>query len=140
MPPKAATGDKAGKTYSADVVAAVLYATGTTSLSMKNYELMSSLDGVKTASAFQHDFRAVIAKAKELKARVESGETFQSGQATNKRGMCVCALTFTVSLLSFIFSFTTPIPGSNKVLQPSKLPIFSDVPLHFTLLYSFSAA
>jgi hypothetical protein len=47
---------KADKTYSADVVAAVSAATGTTSLSMRHYELMSSIDGVKTASAFQHDF------------------------------------------------------------------------------------
>lgn len=89
MPPKAtANGDaKVGKTYSADVVAAVLMATGTTSLSMKHYELMSSLDGVKTASAFQHDFRTVLAKSKELKARVDSGEVFQPVAPTTKRGM-----------------------------------------------------
>lgn len=95
MPPKAAAGGegKAGKMYSADVVAAVLYATGTTSLSMKHYELMSSLDEVKTASAFQHDFRAVIAKAKELKARADSGEQFEPVQPSAKRGTyccCVC--------------------------------------------------
>ncbi|KAJ4383015.1 hypothetical protein N0V86_002242 [Didymella sp. IMI 355093] len=78
MPPKASTNNgKAAKTYSADVVAAVPMATGTTSLSMKHYEIMSSLDGVKTASAYQHDFRAVLAKAKELQARVDSGEVFE---------------------------------------------------------------
>ncbi|KAG9381530.1 hypothetical protein A1F94_007184 [Pyrenophora tritici-repentis] len=76
MPPKA-TPDASQKMYSADVVAAVLCSTGTTSLSNKNYEMMSALDGKKTASAFQHDFRAVIAKAKELKARVEEGEAFE---------------------------------------------------------------
>lgn len=94
MPPKAAAnGDnRAGKTYSADVVAAVLYATGTTSLSMKHYELMSSMDGVKTASAFQHDFRAVIAKAKELKARADNGEIFQPVQAATKRGTYWCRI------------------------------------------------
>ncbi|XPS70587.1 hypothetical protein M3J09_002797 [Ascochyta lentis] len=82
MPPKAT----AHKTYSADVVAAVLMATGTTSLSMKHYEVMSSLDGVKTASAFQHDFRDVLAKAKELKARIDEGEVFEPVQPTKKRG------------------------------------------------------
>ncbi|KAF9699688.1 hypothetical protein EKO04_002343 [Ascochyta lentis] len=81
MPPKAT----AHKTYSADVVAAVLMATGTTSLSMKHYEVMSSLDGVKTASAFQHDFRDVLAKAKELKARIDEGEVFEPVQPTKKR-------------------------------------------------------
>jgi len=80
MPPKA------DKTYSADVVAAVLVATGTTSLSMKHYELMSSLDGVKTASAFQHDFRPILAKAKELKALVGNGEAFKPVASSTKRG------------------------------------------------------
>ena len=87
MPPKATPGsDKAVKTYSADVVAALLVATGTTSLTMRNYELMSSMDGVKTASAFQHDFRAVISKAKDLKTRIDNGEAFEPVQSTAKRG------------------------------------------------------
>lgn len=95
MPPKAAANDgKAGKTYSADVVAAVLMATGTTSLSMKHYELMSSLDGVKTASAFQHDFRAVLAKAKELKTRVDNGEIFEPVTPSTKRGRYCCVVVF----------------------------------------------
>ncbi|KAF1829823.1 hypothetical protein BDW02DRAFT_573636 [Decorospora gaudefroyi] len=85
MPPKAATADKIGKVFSADVVAAVLYSTGTTSLSMKHYEMMSALDGTKTASGFQHDFRAVIAKSKELRARVEAGEEFESVPPAKKR-------------------------------------------------------
>ncbi|XP_014555269.1 hypothetical protein COCVIDRAFT_102737 [Bipolaris victoriae FI3] len=84
MPPKAS--EKADKMFSADVVAAVLYSTGTTSLSMKNYEMMSSLDGKKSAYSFQHDFRSVIAKAKELKARVESGEEFAPVASSAKRG------------------------------------------------------
>lgn len=87
MPPKAATSDgKPGKMYSADVVAAVLTATGTTSLSMKHYEITSSLDGVKTASAFQHDFHPILAKAKELKARIDNGEAFESVAPSTKRG------------------------------------------------------
>lgn len=83
MPPNAST---ASKMYSADVVAAVLMATGTMSLSMKHYEIMSCLDGVKTASAFQHDFRSVLAKAKELKARIDKGETFEPVAPSTKRG------------------------------------------------------
>lgn len=88
MPPKATPNadSKTVKMYSADVVAAVLSVSGTTSLSMKQYELMSSVDGVKTASAFQHDFRAILAKAKELKSRFESGEVFEPVEPTAKRG------------------------------------------------------
>lgn len=78
--------------YSADVVAAVLMATGTTLLTMKNYEVMSAVDGVKTASAFQHDFRAVLAKAKELKARIDNGEVFKPVPPSTKRGTYCCAL------------------------------------------------
>jgi hypothetical protein len=87
MPPKATPAEKGTKTFSADVVAAVLFSTGTTTISKKNFEMMSALDGTKTASGFEHDFRSVIAKAKELKARVESGEEFEPVQPTKKRGM-----------------------------------------------------
>ncbi|KAF5844260.1 hypothetical protein GGP41_002837 [Bipolaris sorokiniana] len=84
MPPKAT--EKADKMFSADVVAAVLCSTGINSLSMKNYEMMSSLDGKKSAYGFQHDFRSVIAKAKELRARVEGGEEFEPVASSAKRG------------------------------------------------------
>jgi hypothetical protein len=75
------------KMFSADVVAAVLTASGTTSLSMRQYEIMSALDGTRTASSFQHAFRGVLAKSKELKARIEAGEKFEPVQPSNKRGM-----------------------------------------------------
>jgi hypothetical protein len=80
-------GGDASKMYSADVVAACLMASGTTSLSIKQYEMMSALDGTRTASSFQHSFRAVLAKSKELKARVDGGEVFEPVQPVPKRGM-----------------------------------------------------
>ncbi|KAL5116261.1 hypothetical protein ACEQ8H_005819 [Pleosporales sp. CAS-2024a] len=84
---KAATYENdPSKMYSADVVAAVLMASGTTSLSMKQYEMMSALDGTRTANSFQHAFRAVLAKSKELKARVDGGEVFHPVQPISKRG------------------------------------------------------
>lgn len=52
---------------------------------MKNYELMSALDGNKTASAFQHDFRSVLQKAKDLRARIDGGEEFVPVKAGTKR-------------------------------------------------------
>lgn len=80
------TDTKSGKMFSSDVVAAVLMSTGTTSLSRKNYEMMSALDGNKTADGFQHDFRAVLAKSKELKQRLEDGEAFEPVKPAKKRG------------------------------------------------------
>ncbi|KAH7076801.1 hypothetical protein BKA63DRAFT_290506 [Paraphoma chrysanthemicola] len=74
------------KMYSADVVAAVLTASGTTSLSTRQYEFMSALDGTRTASSFQHAFRAVLARAKELKTRIDNGEVFEPVQPFPKRG------------------------------------------------------
>ncbi|KAH7086998.1 hypothetical protein FB567DRAFT_56763 [Paraphoma chrysanthemicola] len=83
---KGATDNDPSKMYSADVVAAVLTASGTTSLSMKQYELMSAMDGTRTASSFQHAFRAVLARAKELKTRIDNGEVFEPVQPISKRG------------------------------------------------------
>lgn len=74
--------------FSADIVAAVLMASGTTSLSKQQYEIMSAIDGTRTASSFQHAFRAVLHKAKELKTLVDNGEVFTPVAPTNKRGEC----------------------------------------------------
>ena len=75
-----------GKVFSADAVGALLASLSVSSISMKQYELMSAMDGVKTASAFQHDFRPVLQKAKELKTRIEGGEEFEAVKAGTKRG------------------------------------------------------
>ncbi|PSN63024.1 hypothetical protein BS50DRAFT_102476 [Corynespora cassiicola Philippines] len=76
-----------GKVFTADVVAALLMSFNVTSITMKQYDLMSAMDGTKTASAFQHDFRSVLAKARELKARSDAGETFEAVAPGKKRGM-----------------------------------------------------
>jgi len=84
-----ANGDNAastGKTFSEDTVAIILMALGTTSISMMQYDMMSALDGQRTASSFQHQFRSVLKKARELKQRVDDGERFVAIQSTNKRG------------------------------------------------------
>ena len=81
-----ADSPKAQKMFSADIVAALLMSTGTTSITTKSLDLMSALDGVKTRDALQHDFRSVIAKSKELKARVDSGEVFEPVKSAKKRG------------------------------------------------------
>jgi hypothetical protein len=85
MPPKA-NDAKPGKMFSENVVAALILAKGDTTISKKCYEMMSALDGNKTASGLEHDFRSVIAKVKELKKRVEDGEVFVPVTPASKRG------------------------------------------------------
>jgi len=75
-----------GKTFSEDTVSIILMALGTTSISTTQYEMMSAMDGQKTASAFQHQFRTVLKKAKDLKQRVDDGETFAAVTPSKKRG------------------------------------------------------
>ncbi|CAO2656625.1 Nn.00g054280.m01.CDS01 [Neocucurbitaria sp. VM-36] len=81
-----ATADttKGVRMFGADIVAAILALSGTTSLSKETYELMSSVDGTKTADSFQHSFREVMAKAKDLRKRMADGETFTPVQPKKK--------------------------------------------------------
>lgn len=74
------------KMVPADCVSVLLMAIGNTSISKAQYEMMSALDGNRTASSFEHQFRSITSKAKELKKRVEDGEDFVPVPPTNKRG------------------------------------------------------
>ena len=87
-----AAGPKGGqKTFTAEIVAVLLLAvkgSGTTpSISKQQYEMMSVLDGTRTADSFQHQLRAVTAKARELQARLDGGEKFEAVKAVKKRGI-----------------------------------------------------
>ncbi|CAN9338632.1 unnamed protein product [Alternaria alternata] len=85
MPPKAATLD-GQKVVPADCVSVLLMALGSTTITKAQYDMMSALDGTRTASSFEHQFRTITAKAKELKARAEKGETFQAVAPVDQRG------------------------------------------------------
>ncbi|KAI4915541.1 hypothetical protein J4E90_003986 [Alternaria incomplexa] len=85
MPPKAST-ESGQKVVPADCVSVLLMAIGSTTISKAQYEMMSALDGTRTASSFEHQFRTITAKAKELKARAEQGETFQPVAPAKKGG------------------------------------------------------
>ncbi|KAI4957396.1 hypothetical protein J4E86_004534 [Alternaria arbusti] len=85
MPPKAST-ESGQKVVPADCVSVLLMAIGSTTISKAQYEMMSALDGARTASSFEHQFRTITAKAKELKARAEQGETFQPVTPAKKGG------------------------------------------------------
>jgi len=88
MTPKIAT-DGGQKMVPADCVSVLLMALGNTSISKQQLDIMSALDGTRTASSFEHQFRSIVAKAKELKARVEKGEVFEpvppGSQRKNKK-------------------------------------------------------
>ena len=78
-----ATADSGQKMIAADCVAVLLMSHP--SIAKDMYEMMSAVDGTRTASSFEHQFRSVIARAKELKKRVDDGETF-SAITAHKRG------------------------------------------------------
>lgn len=78
-----ATADSGQKMIPADCVAVLLMSHP--SIAKDLYEMMSAVDGTRTASSFEHQFRSVIARAKELKKRVDDGETF-SAITAHKRG------------------------------------------------------
>ena len=101
------TAAATGKTFSEDTVAIILMALGTTSISTTQYNMMSAMDGQKTAAAFQHHFRSVLQKAKELKQRVDNGESFTAVQPPKKRG--------TSSLMTCLLAITDVRPGATAV-------------------------
>jgi len=82
----AAAAAAAAKTVPADCMSVVLTATGNTSITKAQYEMMSALDGTRTASSYQHQFRTILAFAKELKKRVDDGEVFEPVEPAVKRG------------------------------------------------------
>lgn len=64
------------QTFNFETMAVVLYCvleSGVT-LGDKHYQMMSAVDGDRSASAFQHQFRKVKARAKELQKQAASGE------------------------------------------------------------------
>ena len=66
--------DAAGQTFDFDTIAVVLYAMqdGGIVLGSKHFELMSAIDPKgRTKSSFEHQFRAVKARAKELQAQAQ---------------------------------------------------------------------
>lgn len=84
MPPK----EKAeAQTFTFETMAcvlAVMESKGAT-LGNKAYDLMAELDGKRTASSFQHQFRAVKNRGKELVAALgDDGPTAKTPKFTNK--------------------------------------------------------
>lgn len=75
------------KMIPADCVSVLLMALGCTSITREQLNIMSALDGTRTASSFEHQFRSISAKAKELKQRVDKGEKFAPVSPTQKRGV-----------------------------------------------------
>ncbi|KAF2808552.1 uncharacterized protein BDZ99DRAFT_57893 [Mytilinidion resinicola] len=85
MPPKNGESSSSSKMVSIDTVAILLMALGATTISQKQLEMMSAIDGTRTAKSFSHQMHEITKKAKELKARVDAGEEFVPVQA-KKRG------------------------------------------------------
>ena len=69
----------ANKAFSFDTVAALCSAILAKNVAIGKdiYEMMSALDGERTANAFQHQFRSVLQRAKELKEQADKGQKLQ---------------------------------------------------------------
>lgn len=89
----------AQKMISVDCVSVLLMALNNTSITKEQLNLMSALDGTRTASSFEHQFRSITAKAKELKRRVDDGETFTPVAAATRRGVQLFATLLPVGLI-----------------------------------------
>jgi 3-oxoacyl-ACP reductase-like protein len=68
------------QTFSFDEVACMIAALNTAGviLGAKHYGLMAKLDGTRTTSSFEHKFRAVKARGKELAAELSDGTAVQA--------------------------------------------------------------
>ncbi|KAF4552321.1 Hypothetical protein D9617_10g073020 [Elsinoe fawcettii] len=51
------------------------------SIGGKSYDMMSALDGKRTANSFQHQFRNVLKRARELKEQMDSEEGIKGVEA-----------------------------------------------------------
>ncbi|TKA71685.1 hypothetical protein B0A55_07683 [Friedmanniomyces simplex] len=88
-PPAPTTTATPNRTFSFSTVA-VLVATmekAGVKLNTKTYELMARLDGSRSASSFDHGFRKVKARARELVAAGAKGEGDGEGGSGGKVGM-----------------------------------------------------
>lgn len=70
-----------------DCIAVLMATGGSTTISRAQYDIMSSVNGKRTASSFEHQFRHIIAKSKELKERLDSGEKLNPVTPSKKASM-----------------------------------------------------
>lgn len=75
------------KMIAADCVSVLLMALGCTGITRTQLEMMSAMDGTRTANSFEHQFRSIMSKARDLKKRVEDGEKFEPVEPGFKRGV-----------------------------------------------------
>lgn len=63
---KTASDAGPGKAFSEDTIVVLLAANGLFTIKKTSYDAMSSLDGIRTADGFEHQFRSVVKKANVL--------------------------------------------------------------------------
>jgi hypothetical protein len=76
------------QTFTFDEVACMIAAMNTAGvvLGAKHYGLMAKLDGTRTTSSFEHKFRAVKARGKELATELNDGTAVQkTPKSTTKK-------------------------------------------------------
>ena len=85
------SAEKNTQSFSFETVACMIaaYESGASTLGMAAYNKMAQLDGKRTACAFQHQFRDVKARARELaeELKAEKGSPSKDAVTPKKRGM-----------------------------------------------------
>ncbi|KAK5174087.1 uncharacterized protein LTR77_001167 [Saxophila tyrrhenica] len=86
MPPKAAEGAKGeNKSFSTEDMAALLAAMasdGSSAPGAKHYQIMNKIKNSKSASAWEHTFRPIKKRAKELGDQIKAGDFGDFATAT----------------------------------------------------------
>ena len=89
-----ATPRNAGKGWTSEEVAQIFAAMDITNITSAQLARLSAINGTRTVSSFEHQFRPVFRQVKEIKAGIENGEiSLEPVQAGTKRGMysiCLC--------------------------------------------------
>lgn len=76
------------QTFSFDTVAVLLSASGIV-VGSQHYKIMTALDNTKTASGYEHMFRKVKARAKEITEMREKGDFGVESPTPAKKGKAV---------------------------------------------------
>jgi hypothetical protein len=107
-------------TFSAETVAVALLAKsggGPVTISDKQYEMMSALDGTRSKHSFQHQFRPVMKLVKELQKRREEGDKFESVVKGRKRGILQLPLSIFVHFVVIVVWFQLRLAYSHMLIS-----------------------
>lgn len=81
-------GKNSEQTFSFEIISCLLAALSESGavVGSKHYSLMAQIDGTRTQSGYEHMFRAVKARAREIKEQIDKGELGTQKDASTPKG------------------------------------------------------